>query len=63
MLQISLLDHLPGHQAVMSDTANEFSTMLRSDQIAVKMGPKRFPKLADTDKTKFTLTAQETDNS
>ena len=41
-------DHLQGHQVVISDTANEFSTKLQrewSDQIALKMCTKRFPKI------------------
>ena len=41
-------DHLQGHQVVISDTANEFSTKLQrewSDQIALKMCTTRFPKI------------------
>ena len=41
-------DHLQRHQVVITDTANEFSTKLQrewSDQIALKMCTKLFPKI------------------
>ena len=47
-ITFSCYHHLQGHQVVINDTAKEFSTKLqreRSDQIALKMCTKWFPKI------------------